>query len=127
MINLSNAANAPDHNSAAQAKVVSRLYELTVIYQDRCARADPAAAQEYKTELQRFNSTYPKLQQLLTASPHYATAVSNYKNEVASESNDEKQASTSDECRHMSFLLRSMTDTPEGAQAVKEYVDILSK
>ena len=127
LANFSCAGSVDERKAADQKKLVSRMYQMTVEPKEDCAQTDPAIAAEYKTELALFISTNNRLMSLLTASPYYATTVSERKNRAASRSDKNKPLYSNSECSYLSLLMRSMRDSPEGLQEAKKFETIFSE
>lgn len=112
-----------------RAKVVSRLYETTQRHAARCAQSTPDAAQDFAEALAGFNQRHAALMQRVTGSPHYAAAEARFKRRDAEEAPGTRPGPEARvaECRYVASLLRSMTDTEAGRQAVQEFEALLSE
>ena len=111
----------------AQAKLVSRLYDLTHGYEQRCRNASPDAATEFAAALVRFTEKNPRLMALLVESPHYATTRSRFAARTPTETASETATQLGHACTYLASLMRALSDTAEGQKSVKEFEEILSQ
>lgn len=111
----------------SKAKIVSRLYQATYGQTERCKKAPPEIATEFQSELTRFIEANGKLMKQVVESKYYEPARQNFsKHETVDPARDTPEK-LGGECKYLVQLLRSMSDTPEGKKAVKEYEGTLSK
>jgi hypothetical protein len=123
-------AGTPGDSSAPEkrkSKIVSRLYQATYGSAERCKKAPPDVAAEFQSELTRFVETNGHLMKLVVRSPYYEPARQKFSRHEAIDPARDTPEKLARECQHLAQLLRSMSDTPEGKKAVKEYEGALSK
>src|SRR5450830_553238 len=104
-----------------KAKIVSRLYQATFGSIERCQKATPDAAKEFENELHRFVDLNANLVNLVTQSPHYNDARKKFSHHETMDPARDNPESLAGECKYLALLLRSMNDSPDGKNAVKEY------
>jgi hypothetical protein len=110
-----------------KARIVSRTYQMTYGSVERCKRATPTAAEEFQKELTRFVKQNAALMKQVTESPHYARAREKFaRHEKVNPARDTPEE-LAGECKYLAGLMRSMLDTPDGIQSVKEIQETLSK
>lgn len=111
----------------SKAKVVSRLYQAIYGHAQRCKKASPDAASEYKNEVGRFSEANAGLLKLVIVSPYYAPAKQKFSKHENPDQTLDTPESLAGECKALAQLVRSMNDSQEGKKAVKEYEALLSK
>lgn len=110
-----------------KAKIASRIYQATYGQTERCKKAPSEIAAEFQNELTRFVEENGMLMKRVVQSPYYEPARQKFsKHEVVEPARDTPEK-LGGECKYFAQLLRSMSDTPGGKKAVKEYEEILSK
>ena len=116
-----------DHadNTAAKRKVISRLYEITTSYKENCRRVEPAAAAEFKLELDRFTAANKKLLKLMADSPLYADVVRQSAERAAREKEATASPASAGDCQYLSSLLRAMTNNKDD-DAIKQFEAVLA-
>lgn len=111
----------------SKEKIVSRLYQATYGQSERCKKAPPEIAAEFKNELTRFVEANGMLMKQLVQSPYYEPARQKFSKHDAADSARDTPEKLGGECKYLAELLRTMSDTPGGRKAVKEYEETLSK
>ena len=129
-LSVTTATRAVESNEAqerAKSKLVSRLYQATYGYSEKCSKATPETAKDFERELSRFVERNSSLMKLVTESVYYEPAQSRFaKNAKVDPANDTPET-IAGECKFLVSLMRDMNDTAKGQQSVKEYEAILSK
>lgn len=114
-------------NERKKAKLVSRLYQATYGSIKRCEKASLEAALDFKNSLRRFEKKNEYLMKLVTESPYYEKAKTDYLNHYEVDPNHDTKEALTRECEYYHYILESMMDTPEGNKATKKFIETLLK
>lgn len=116
-----------DIKERTKSKLVSRLYQATYGYSEKCSKATLDAAKEFENELSRFESQNSNLMNLVTQSPYYKPAQLRFSKYSKIDPTKDTPESIAKECQFLTSLMREMNDTAKGKEVVREYEAALSK
>lgn len=115
----------PTAVEATKAKLVGRIHQLTLGSEPRCAH--PGVASDFHKELGRFRRTYDTLMRSVVESSHYEPARQRFARQARFDPVSDTIDRVSGECEYLASLMRSMIDTPQGQQSVREIEATLAR